>query len=173
MTAHNAPDAETFTQILRLLHIPDPVIPVQTYEATADQHALRTACLAAAAYGAAAGEAALAEIRMLSSGADLDEVTASRAAVLPATGTPDQLPAIWYWQVSQLAGQLRVLRNNADSDHRFINAASDTARALMLLLQAELDRGSQPAAAAHALIEAGETLARARAQITNPGGQPS
>ncbi|MFH8385847.1 hypothetical protein ACH4E7_33825 [Kitasatospora sp. NPDC018058] len=166
MTDHSAPDAQTFAQILRLLHVADPVIPAHTYEAATDQHALRTASLAAAAYGALASEATLAEIQLLNSGADLAEITASRATILPAMTA--NLPTIWYWQVCQLAGQLRYLRDATEGQSQLINAASDTARALMLILQADLDQDFQPATAASALTEADEMLARARTQITNP-----
>ncbi|KOU36431.1 hypothetical protein [Streptomyces sp. WM6378] len=160
------PDADTFSQVLRLLHAAEPVTPAGT--GTPRQQALRTACLAAAAYGTLADEAMRAELNLLAIEADLDEVTASRASVLPAMAgdIPEDLPAIWYWQASLMAGQLLQARHSTPHSDPGLDAISDTARALMLLLQAHL---SPPVQAADTLAEANEMLACARTRISNSG----
>lgn len=92
-----SPDADTFVQILRLLHTAEPATP--TSHDIPQRQALRTACLAAAAYGTLAGEAMRAELELLAIEPDLEEITTSRASVLPAMvggDTPEDLPAIWY-----------------------------------------------------------------------------
>ncbi|MFI6689211.1 hypothetical protein [Streptomyces sp. NPDC050485] len=159
------PDADTFVQILRLLHAAEPATP-SSYDIP-QRKALRTACLAAAAYGTLASEAMRAELELLAIEPDLDEITTSRASVLPAMAgdTPDDLPAIWYWQASLMAGQLLQARKSTPHSDPGLDAISDTARALMLLLQAHL---SPPVQAAATLAEANEMLACARTRISDP-----
>ncbi|MEU2856573.1 hypothetical protein [Streptomyces syringium] len=103
---------------------------------------LSKAALATAAHGRAAKVAYKAQADLAGSSARQELPAMNRlltAAVEEGDDRLEALPLVWYGQVSEIAVALRSLREDAPDTDPLIKAAADTARALMILLEARLN----------------------------------
>ncbi|MBT2405598.1 MULTISPECIES: hypothetical protein [unclassified Streptomyces] len=103
---------------------------------------LTKAALATAAFGRAAKVAHLAQEELAATGdhqagAALNHLLT--VAMEEGDDRPEAVPLLWYWQVSTIAWVLRDMRTKAPQADPLIKASADTARALMILLEARLN----------------------------------
>ncbi|MFI6688378.1 hypothetical protein [Streptomyces sp. NPDC050485] len=131
---------------------------------------LTTAALATAVFGRAAKAAHKAQADLAATG-DLQAGVALNhlltVAMEEGDSRPEAVPLLWYWQVSTIAWMLRDLRTKAPQTDPLIKASADTARALMILLEARLNLKPEHAGQLkQVLAEAEEMLTSARANTS-------
>ncbi|MFF4409773.1 hypothetical protein [Streptomyces sp. NPDC001404] len=110
-------------------------------EGTSDE-TLSKAALAAAVYARATKVADKAKADMVAKGAGQKLPALNRihaTAVEEGDDRPEALALVWYSRASDIAIDLRALRQQAPDTDPLIKAAADTARALMILLEARLN----------------------------------